>query len=191
MNENHQAQAQSAQQYMKIHTQFAIWLRTKVELPQYLSLFEVNEIDDIRYLSSLCDHSKLSEIGIKNSIHRDLLIREMKSFIEERREFETWLKTSVGSPYKDFLRLFERNGIHCKHELIGNIQTRQDLNDLVMMNWGGNGGGQGEDGMAGHSANVSVSSMDSGIIGSIVSKIHPKYVGKCLFFTLLCCGEER
>ncbi|ETO32179.1 hypothetical protein RFI_04939, partial [Reticulomyxa filosa] len=115
---------------------FKKWLEKKVELPQYMSLFEKSQIDDVKYLNQLSDENSLVEIGMDNLFHRNLFKEECKKYLEQKQKLQEWIYSCVGNNTgvtQYFVDLLERQGIYSLDALLTVVPNGDVWNNIVAL----------------------------------------------------------
>merc|ERR1719273_1168467 len=71
---------------------FAEWLCSSVKLGQYLSLFRKNECDDVRMIEFFEERVLESELGIKRTFHRKLILKKSgrSNFLRNASSNRSW-----------------------------------------------------------------------------------------------------
>ena len=106
------------------HIKFKEWLKNKVRLEQYLSLFCESSLNDTRKINVFTDE-KLKRIGIENVLHRKRIVHEAGIYGELQCAFSKFIENNeILSTYKS---QFQFHGILTQRELQNSVQNMEDL----------------------------------------------------------------
>eukprot|EP01084_Bolivina_argentea_P209966 357537_1 len=110
----------------KCKIKFANWLRETVGLGQYLRLFNDKQSDDVRCIKYFDIGSIQNQIGIRNTIHCQLLLEKVSEFKLAQKQFcrDMFEQHQHLKQYKDIL---EGNGILRMIDFRKDIKNKQQL----------------------------------------------------------------